>query len=358
MAQQGGVDWLSEHLRLNGFDPDRIDGRDPAAFAWAILEMEGALGRPARPIAGGEPRYPVPLHYGIAEAPRGTASTARAPTRAQPAARRQSRGATPPRASTSTRRAATVGAACGARRPRCADSGPHESHSSVRGSATMRSRCRDVSSACDLPEPDWRPPGGPARSPMAAIDTHLRRHRARQPAAAATRRQPGRDAQQPHGRHARPAQAPRHRRRKPGVAEAVRRRGHHRAERGGRRQRGARQQGRHQSGGHLRGLRASRCSAPPPGDDLRRHHARGRPPAGLAVGAARRSPRTPGRTARTSSRTRIRRWPRPCSARCPTSRACCSRSTRTARSPRCARPTPRTASTGPWSCRSGRWPTG
>src|SRR5581483_21130 len=39
VAQQGGVDWLREHLRQNSFDPIDIDGRDPAAFAWAIFEM-------------------------------------------------------------------------------------------------------------------------------------------------------------------------------------------------------------------------------------------------------------------------------------------------------------------------------
>jgi phosphoketolase len=43
MAQQGGVAWLMRHLRLNGFDPLVFDGRDPAAFAWAILEMERRL---------------------------------------------------------------------------------------------------------------------------------------------------------------------------------------------------------------------------------------------------------------------------------------------------------------------------
>ena len=40
MSQQGGITWFVRHLRLNGFDPIVFDGRDPAAFAWAIWELE------------------------------------------------------------------------------------------------------------------------------------------------------------------------------------------------------------------------------------------------------------------------------------------------------------------------------
>jgi len=43
MSQQGGIDWFLQHLRGNGFDPFVLDGRDPAAFAWAIFEMECRL---------------------------------------------------------------------------------------------------------------------------------------------------------------------------------------------------------------------------------------------------------------------------------------------------------------------------
>src|SRR3546814_7556448 len=64
IAQQGGAEWLADHLRLNGFDPFAIDGSDPAAFAWAIVEAEQRLERfitdPAR-------RYPAPIPYVIAE---------------------------------------------------------------------------------------------------------------------------------------------------------------------------------------------------------------------------------------------------------------------------------------------------
>ncbi len=68
IAQQGGADWLADHLRLNGFDPFRIDGRDPAAFVWAILTAEERLSRfaadPARV-------YPAAIPYAIAETVKG-----------------------------------------------------------------------------------------------------------------------------------------------------------------------------------------------------------------------------------------------------------------------------------------------
>jgi len=71
MSQQGGADWFIEHLRLNGFDPIVFDGRDPAAFAWAIFEMECRLEAAAEAIRTRGRRYPVPLPYGIAVAPKG-----------------------------------------------------------------------------------------------------------------------------------------------------------------------------------------------------------------------------------------------------------------------------------------------
>lgn len=68
IAQQGGAEWLADHLRLNGFDPFAIDGRDPAAFAWAILEAERRL---ERFIADPGRRYPAPIPYVIAESVKG-----------------------------------------------------------------------------------------------------------------------------------------------------------------------------------------------------------------------------------------------------------------------------------------------
>jgi phosphoketolase len=71
MAQQGGVAWLMRHLRLNGFDPFLFDGRDPAAFAWAIFEIERRLESAADAVRTGRADYPVPLPYGVAVAPKG-----------------------------------------------------------------------------------------------------------------------------------------------------------------------------------------------------------------------------------------------------------------------------------------------
>jgi phosphoketolase len=66
MSQQGGSDWFEDHLRLNNFDPIIVDGRDPAAFAWAIFEMEERLTAASEAI-----KYPVRLPYTIALAPKG-----------------------------------------------------------------------------------------------------------------------------------------------------------------------------------------------------------------------------------------------------------------------------------------------
>ncbi len=71
MAQIGGVAWFRQHLRLNGFDPIDLDGRDPASFCWGIIEIEDRLSACASAIARNEAAYPVPLHYGIAEVPKG-----------------------------------------------------------------------------------------------------------------------------------------------------------------------------------------------------------------------------------------------------------------------------------------------
>jgi phosphoketolase len=71
VAQQGGVEWLHRALLLNGFDPMDIDGRDPAAFAWAILEMEDRLTAAGEAARGGRARYPIPLPYAVAETIKG-----------------------------------------------------------------------------------------------------------------------------------------------------------------------------------------------------------------------------------------------------------------------------------------------
>jgi len=71
LAQEGGLAWFREHLRLNGFDPIDIDGRDPAAYAWGIFEIEERLAACASAARAGALHYPVPLPYAIAEVPKG-----------------------------------------------------------------------------------------------------------------------------------------------------------------------------------------------------------------------------------------------------------------------------------------------
>lgn len=71
MAQEGGVAWFREHLRLYGFDPIDIDGRDPASFAAAIFEAEERLTAYSKAVKAGLAEYPAPVPYGIAEAPKG-----------------------------------------------------------------------------------------------------------------------------------------------------------------------------------------------------------------------------------------------------------------------------------------------
>ncbi len=165
LSQSGGVDWLHDHLRLNGFEPLLIDGRDPAAFAWAILTQEAHLERHARQVANGERRYPVPMPYAIAETVKGYgfpgAGSNRAhnlplpgnPHRDADSAAQFNDGATrlyvAPQALAEARAAlANHGA-----RPR------------ERDNALVDFRVEPPS----MPEQPWREPGS-ARSPMAAID--------------------------------------------------------------------------------------------------------------------------------------------------------------------------------------------
>ena len=70
-SQEGGPTWLSQHLKLNGYDPIVFDGRDPAAFVWAIWAMEERLQHCIDRARAGTMRYPAQLPYGIAVAPKG-----------------------------------------------------------------------------------------------------------------------------------------------------------------------------------------------------------------------------------------------------------------------------------------------
>lgn len=71
IAQEGGAPWLKEHLRISGFQPFEIDGHDPAAYAWAILETERRLRDASDDVLRGAANYPVRLPYGIAHAVKG-----------------------------------------------------------------------------------------------------------------------------------------------------------------------------------------------------------------------------------------------------------------------------------------------
>jgi phosphoketolase len=71
IAQEGGADWLRSHLALSGFDPVDIDGRDPAAFAWAIIEAEDRLSAIGRKISARQAHYPARLPYAIARTIKG-----------------------------------------------------------------------------------------------------------------------------------------------------------------------------------------------------------------------------------------------------------------------------------------------
>lgn len=66
IAQQGGERWLENHLRLNGFDPLGLDGRDPASIAWGIASMEMRASANAQ-----DENLDVRLPYGIAETVKG-----------------------------------------------------------------------------------------------------------------------------------------------------------------------------------------------------------------------------------------------------------------------------------------------
>jgi phosphoketolase len=69
--QQGGESWLHRHVRLNGFEPIGLDGRDPASIAWGIHTMESHLLHRTEegPRSNESTRHL--LHYGIAQTIKG-----------------------------------------------------------------------------------------------------------------------------------------------------------------------------------------------------------------------------------------------------------------------------------------------
>lgn len=71
ILQEGGANWLMRHLDLNGFDPFEIDGHDPAAHAWALLEMESVLEGYAALEREGRLDYPLRLPHAVASCVKG-----------------------------------------------------------------------------------------------------------------------------------------------------------------------------------------------------------------------------------------------------------------------------------------------
>ncbi|MFC2952466.1 xylulose 5-phosphate 3-epimerase [Marinicaulis aureus] len=67
IGQEGGLDWLVQHLELSGFNPIIVDGHDPLSYAWGLLEADARLAA----IADSAPSYPARLPYVIAPCEKG-----------------------------------------------------------------------------------------------------------------------------------------------------------------------------------------------------------------------------------------------------------------------------------------------
>jgi phosphoketolase len=165
IAQEGGAAWLAEDLSHNGFDPVRIDGRDPAAFAWAILEAEARL----EDFADAPKRtYPAPLPYIIAETVKGFGFPGAGknpahnlPLTGNPHRDAAARAAFNAGASDLFVPAGEIEAAVAALATHDAQNRPLESRHPL---AWRRPQ------APALPEPDWRALGDPPGCAMTALD--------------------------------------------------------------------------------------------------------------------------------------------------------------------------------------------
>jgi phosphoketolase len=167
IAQEGGERWLHRHLRLNGFEPIGLDGRDPASLAWGIMEIEDRL-----QAASSTSSAPVQLGYGIAEAPKGFGFPGAGSNRAHnlPLDGNPARDATARDAFNAAARQLWVA--------------PTELDAAVATlnthAAQGRARERDHAMACrsvavpELAQPVWRDVGTEA-SPMAALDDFVLR---------------------------------------------------------------------------------------------------------------------------------------------------------------------------------------
>lgn len=68
-ARCQAAEHLVQGLRKNGFDPLIFDGVDPAAFVWAIFEMEFRLEAAVEKVRSGDTKYPIPFPIGLAIIP-------------------------------------------------------------------------------------------------------------------------------------------------------------------------------------------------------------------------------------------------------------------------------------------------
>lgn len=71
LTRPEGLEAFRLHLRRCGFDPISFDGRDPAAFACNLWEMQLRLERRVEELERGILHYPLPIPYGIAETVKG-----------------------------------------------------------------------------------------------------------------------------------------------------------------------------------------------------------------------------------------------------------------------------------------------
>ncbi len=173
MAQIGGVDWFREHLKLNGFDPIDVDGRDPADFAWAIFEIEERLAACGEACKNGSGHYPVPLHYAIAETEKGFGFPGAGTNRAHNL---------PLAGNPVNDEAACAEFNAGAARLFVSESDLHVAIDELNthvlhGRVKERDHALITREVADptLPEPDWKPVDGISASPMDAIDDYFSR---------------------------------------------------------------------------------------------------------------------------------------------------------------------------------------
>ncbi len=170
ILQEGGAEWLDSYLALNSFDPVNIDGRDPAAFAWAIIEGEGRLEERGRQALA-EGGYPVRLPYVVARTIKGYgfpgAGTNRAhnlPLPGNPREDALSRAEFNAGAKTLWVSPAEIECAVSAFNVHAEQERPREADHPVAN--------RRVPSPA-FPDPVWAAPGAAEVSPMDAIDSYF-----------------------------------------------------------------------------------------------------------------------------------------------------------------------------------------